>query len=150
MLNCLYKRCCNFTQPANSFINSIRFFPRAISVITFICLLLVGIVIIFGCIYVITGMIPAVFILAVDPYVQNLMKNNTLPCPINIIYKDITCSVFSFGFEIFTWFIICVSILILISICIFCIFSIYRCNSVIKDKCASQQIQPQTLEQQES
>ena len=140
MLNCMYKHRCNFPQIINGFWNFI-------SVITFICLLLVGTIIILGCIYVITGMIPAVFVLAVDPYVQNLMGNKTHPCPINIIYKDITCSVFSFGFEIFTWFIICVPILILIAICIFCIiFSIYRCNSVIKDKCASQQTQPQTLE----
>ena len=136
MLDRLHKCCRNFPQKVNGFINGIGICScwTIVVILPSIGFVLLCIAAILGCIYV-AGLIPAAIVFSSDPYVNEIMRNNTLPCPINVIYRNVPCSVPSFGLEIATWIIICIVFLALLGICIFCIAnSIYHCNFLIMDK----------------
>ena len=138
MLKCLHERCRNLPETVNNFIIGSGIIGLWIlGIITVICVVLLCIGISLGCIYVFVGMMPALIVVAADPYAANLMRNYTLPCPINVIYRDVPCSFWTFSLEISTWFIIIVVGGTLIITYIFCIvISIYGCNNYIKNKWA--------------
>ena len=140
MLDRLHKCCRNFPQMVNDLIQGIGFcsFWTIVAVIPTIIatigLVLLCIATILACIYVV-GLIPAAIVFSSDPYVKEIMRNNTLPCPINVIYRNVPCSVPSFGLEIATWIIICIVVLVLMAMCIFCMgIGIHQCNFLIMDK----------------
>ena len=136
MLDRLHKCCRNFPQKVNGCIQGIGFcsFWTIVVGIPIIGYVLLCIVTILACIYVV-GLIPAAIVFSSDPYVKEIMRNNTLPCPINVIYRNVPCSVPSFGLEISTWIIICITVLVLLGICIFCMgIGIHQCNFLIMDK----------------